>query len=613
MTSTITGIGSGFDISGWISQLVSAKKASTITPLRQKLSALEEKNTALDKLQSKFSTLQSAIKTFTNTMYDSSSDMWTNTKIESSNSAYATATSSGVVTAASVDIEVEQVATATVAKSAHSLGAVSKETIEQTKFKDLANGQAREGSFSMFLNGKEYTVEIEESDTLKNVIDKISEASGNLIQANVDDNGIFSIKAYKKESDGEGGYTYSEDTSAKLSLGSSADKSNFASALKMHEEIGTYGYNSSYALSTVNTNVAMRNSASGLGEIRFFDEEGNDAESGTVSINGVEFTIDENTTLNNLISRINGNSDTHVKASYDSLTNKLILTSTETGANNISLTEKGTNLLNVLGLTTGSGEDEVIAEGSQELGRNAKVKINGNEVISASNTITGESSGITNLSITVKKPTSEFSKNPEDESKVTLDIESDYSQVKSALKTFVDAYNDVITTAKTMGDKDGVLKHDASLTSLVSQIRAIGSQVVSNDGMYTMLSQIGISTTSTDTTKLSINESKLDEALSQNFDSVKLLLSDGYVNKSDTGLLDKMMSTVSSVLDPTSGYFANKSESIDKQISFMNTSLEKANTRLTAYETRITNQFNKMDSTISALTSQLSTFQAYMR
>ena len=292
MTSTITGIGSGFDISGWISQLVSAKKASTITPLRQKLSALEEKNTALDKLQSKFSTLQSAIKTFTNTMYDSSSDMWTNTKIESSNSAYATATSSGVVTAASVDIEVEQVATATVAKSAHSLGAVSKETIEQTKFKDLANGQAREGSFSMFLNGKEYTVEIEESDTLKNVIDKISEASGNLIQANVDDNGIFSIKAYKKESDGEGGYTYSEDTSAKLSLGSSADKSNFASALKMHEEIGTYGYNSSYALSTVNTNVAMRNSASGLGEIRFFDEEGNDAESGTVSINGVEFTID---------------------------------------------------------------------------------------------------------------------------------------------------------------------------------------------------------------------------------------------------------------------------------------------------------------------------------
>ncbi len=613
MTGTISGIGSGFDISGWVSQLVAAKKSSTITPIKQKIAALEEKNTAIDKLQGKFSTLQSALKTFTNTIYNSSSDMWTNTKIESSNSAYATATSSGIVTAASVDIEVEQVATATVAKSVRSLGAVSKETIEQTKFKDLANGQAKEGSFSMFLNGKEYSIEIEEEDTLKNVIDKISEASGNLIQADVDNNGIFSIKAYKKESDGEGGYVYNEDTSAKLSLGSSADKSNLASALKMHNEIGTYGYNSSYALSTVNTAVAMKDSASGLGEIRFFDEEGADAESGTVSINGVDFTIDEKTTLNDLISRINGNSDTHVKATYDSLTNKLILTSTETGANNISLSESGTNLLNVLGLTTGSGEEEVIADGSQELGKNAKVKINGNEVISASNTITGESSGITNLSITVKKPTSEYSHNADDDKNVTLNIEPDYTNVKNALKTFVDAYNDVVSTAKTMGSKDGALKHDASITSLLSSIRAITSQVSNNDGMYTMLSQIGISTTSTDTTKLSIDDSKLDEALSQNFESVKHLLSDGYAGKADNGLFDKMVSTVSAVLDPTSGYFANKTESLDKQISLMNTSLERANTKLTAYETKITKQFNKMDSTISALSTQLSTFQAYMR
>lgn len=597
MSSTITGVGSGFDINSWVASLVSAKQTSMLTPLQTKLDGLQDKSSALTSLKSKYSNLQSALQTFTKTVYDSSSDMWANTKITSSNSAFATATSSGNVSAAKIDLEIQQIATPTIAKSVNSLGAVTKENVEQAKFINLANGQAKEGTFSMFLNGKEFDVTIAADDTVADVIDKINSATEGKITASVSDSGIFSIKAV--------------DEQAVLSLGSSADTSNIISALKLHNQVGTNAFESSYAVSTVNTSEALISPESGLAGIKFYDEEGNPTTSGKIFVNGVEFEVNEKTTLNNLISKINGNSDTHVKASFDSLTNKLILTSTETGQNNISLSSEGTNLLNVLGLTTGEAEEEVLAQGSQELGQNAILYVNGNKVISASNTITGESSGVSNLSITVKKPTSEYSKNPDDDKTISLDIEADYTKVKEALTKFVDAYNDVITTTKKMTASDGDIGHDASLNSILSSMRSLTSKISNNEGAFKMLAEIGISTSTSDITKLSIDDSKLTKALQNDFESVKYLLSDGYNAKEDSGIFDSLLSSVNSVLNTESGYFANMSESVQNQIKNMNSRIERANKRITSYETRITAQFNKMDATISALNSQLGTFSSY--
>jgi len=612
MSSTITGLGSGFDINSWVSQLVAIKQSSTVAPLESKLSTLQTKSTALTSLKSKFSTLQSSLQTFTKSIYNSSSDMWANTTINSSNSAYATATSAGTVAAAKVDLSIQQIATATTAKSVKSLGALSKDTIENVKFNKLANGQAKEGTFSMFLNGKEYGITIESEDTLKDVIDKINTITDGKIRAEIDNDGNFSIKAYTKNTLEDGTVEEVADMNANLVLGSSGDSSNLASALKLHEKIDG-GYKSAYAVSNVNTSEAMGSVESGLVGLKFFNEDGSEATSGKIIINGTEIEFDKDTSLNSLISRINGNSDTNVKASYDSLTNKLILTSTQTGQSNISLSSEGTNLLNVLGLTEGEGESEVLAKDSQVLGQNAIVHINGNKVISASNTITGESSGIANLSITVKKPTSEYSGNEEDDLNVSLDISPDYTKVKEALNKFVTAYNDVVKTTREMTEADGKIGRDSALNSILSKLRGITSDVSQNDGIYSMLSQIGIESDKEDVSKLKLDSSKLDEALTKNFESVKSLLSDGYTAKDDNGLFDELLKDVSSVLDIEKGYFTTKADSVQSQIKSMNTRIERANNRLLSYETRITNQFNKMDTTISNLNAQLSTFTSYIR
>ena len=106
---------------------------------------------------------------------------------------------------------------------------------------------------------------------------------------------------------------------------------------------------------------------------------------------------------------------------------------------------------------------------------------------------------------------------------------------------------------------------------------------------------------------------KLDKALKEDFESVKNLLSDGYTAKEDNGIFDRVLKNINSILDFEKGYFTTIADSVKSQITSMNSRIERANTRLSNYEIRLTKQFNQMDSTIAALNSQLSTFSSYIR
>ena len=193
-TSTITGVGSGFDIDSWVSQLVAAKQSSTVKPLETKLNNLNTKNTALSGLQTKFQTLKTSLEAFTKTIYGRSGDMWSNSNVTSSNDSYVTASTNGSVAAGDINLRIEQLASATTAKTVGSIGQITQDTFDTTKFKSIANGQAKTGTFSVFLNDRQYQIDIKDDDTLKDVTDKIKNAtkdsSGNdTINATVDENG----------------------------------------------------------------------------------------------------------------------------------------------------------------------------------------------------------------------------------------------------------------------------------------------------------------------------------------------------------------------------------------------------------------------------------------
>lgn len=580
MSIQFSGLGSGLDFNSWIEQLVEAKKLSTITPLETKKTDLENQSSALSTIKTSFTALQSALKNFTSVISGTSNDIWGKTNVTSSNDAYVSATSSSGLATGNIKISVEQLATSTVAQGTTVPGKLIN---EDTKYSEVGNNQAKGGTFSFYVDNKKYEIEIDkDNDTLGDIANKINDVSGGKVNAKINDDGTFEIAAANGE---------------KISLGGFSDTSNFASIMKLTEATDT-GYKSAYTLTSFLTNKPLTSEQSGLSQ---------PVSEGTIKINGVEFEITESTALQDLINKINSTEEAKVSAKYDTLTNKLIFTSKETGEFNISLEAEGTNFFDVFGLT----KDGALAEGSQTLGQNAIVTVDGNKIVSSSNTITSESSGISGLTITAKKVTDGSDDNKTTE--VNLNVESDLTDVKNAIKEFVDAYNKVTEQIKEATAQDGYLEMDINLRGLQNELRNMLSSFVSDNGSFGMLSQIGISTgeaglsVDDSATTLKFDEKAFDEAWAKDSTSVRNLISGGTTGNKN-GIFDKMVEKVNNTLDVTTGMFTVKSDSISRLLSAQEDRITRAYESLDAYETQLTRQFQYMDEMIAKMQQQYSAF-----
>lgn len=580
MSIQFSGLGSGLDFNSWIEQLVEAKKLSTITPLETKKTDLENQSSALSTIKTSFTALQSALKNFTSVISGTSNDIWGKTNVTSSNDAYVSATSSSGLATGNIKISVEQLATSTVAQGTTVPGKLIN---KDTKYSEVGNNQAKGGTFSFYVDNKKYEIEIDkDNDTLGDIANKINDVSGGKVNAKINDDGTFEIAATNGE---------------KISLGGFSDTSNFASIMKLTEATDT-GYKSAYTLTSFLTNKPLTSEQSGLSQ---------PVSEGTIKINGVEFEITESTALQDLINKINSTEEAKVSAKYDTLTNKLIFTSKETGEFNISLEAEGTNFFDVFGLT----KDGALAEGSQTLGQNAIVTVDGNKIVSSSNTITSESSGISGLTITAKKVTDGSDDNKTTE--VNLNVESDLTDVKNAIKEFVDAYNKVTEQIKEATAQDGYLEMDINLRGLQNELRNMLSSFVSDNGSFGMLSQIGISTgeaglsVDDSATTLKFDEKAFDEAWAKDSTSVRNLISGGTTGNKN-GIFDKMVEKVNNTLDVTTGMFTVKSDSISRLLSAQEDRITRAYESLDAYETQLTRQFQYMDEMIAKMQQQYSAF-----
>ena len=580
MSIQFSGLGSGLDFASWIEQLVAAKKATSVTPLETKKTELENQSSALSTIKTSFTNLQSALKNFTSVITGTDNDIWGNTTITSSADKYVTATSTSGLATGDIKVSVEQLATNTVAQSVSNPG---KLITEDTLYSQVGNNQSKDGTFSFYVDNKRYEIEIDKTkDTMGDIVNKINDAAGGKAEAKINDDGTFEISSTGGE---------------KISVGSFSDTSNFASIMKLTDSTGT-SVKSAYVQTSILTNKAMSSEESGLSEL---------VTSGTIKINGVEFEINEKTSLQDLINKINTTEDAKVSAKYDTLTNKLVFTSKESGEFNISLEAEGTNFFDVFGLTKDGG----LADGSQTLGQNAILTVNGNKIVSSSNTVTSESTGINGLTINALKVTD--GSDDDNTTEVTLNAKSDLTEVKSAIKEFIDAYNKITEQIDTATAQDGYLKMDINMRSIQTELRNIVGSIVSDNGSFGMLAQIGISTgdagldVSNTATTLVFDEEAFDKAWAKDSNSVKNLISGGY-SGDKTGIFDQMLAKVENTLDPTNGMFAIKSESVSRLISTQEDRITRAYASLESYETQLTKKFQYMDEMISKLQQQYSSF-----
>nr|WP_295971850.1 flagellar filament capping protein FliD [uncultured Bacillus sp.] len=353
-----------------------------------------------------------------------------------------------------------------------------------------------------------------------------------------------------------------------------------------------------------------------------YDEEGKQV-IGNFNIQGSE-------SLDQVINKVNS-SDAGVSMFYDSFKDQVTLIRNETGDFNTTGEEI---------YISGNFLNQVLKfDGATETGgQNAKFTLNGLETERYSNSF--EINGVT---LTLKK---EFS-----DSAATISINNDANAVFENIKGFVDKYNELIgkiqgkiqeeryrpyspltdAQREQLSDKQeelweekaksGLLRHDSTMTSLLSSMRldfygSVESENISQ--LYNQLSKIGIKTTSNylEGGKLEINEAELKKAIENDPESVESLFRSSGISDSQKGIAQRLYDTVGKTMDilyekAGKSYSVYDQYTMGKQLHDIEDQIDSYEDRLEDYEDRYYSQFTAMERAIQKANSQSTYLSQY--
>ena len=580
MSISFSGLASGLDTSSWVEALVSVKQAK-VTTLRTQLQGYQGVQSTLNNTKSMVTALRTSLEKLTDAKFGGSFDLFTQNAAKSSNEDIFTATVTSGARRQNYDIAVQQLATYTKATSKEAASSVADDSTT------LSSLGITDGTVTAYINGQKHAVTIGGEDgavTLGDLKSKFAEFGVNL---SVDENGSIQFTA--------------ENNSDTIHIGATTDTSNFTSLVGLErQEDGTY----KSATSVYKASTASLLTSADAG----FNTQ---ITAGTFKIGNAEFTINEETTLSSLISDINNNTDAQAYAYWDSATGKLSITSTKEGASYINIEAGTSNFTDVMGLTTSAWDEEGNLLSSrmyteaQELGKNAIFTVNGTTITSTSNTVTSDVSRMDGVTLTLKRV------NTEEDGQTSLSVTQDTEQLKEALQGFVTAYNNLLSNISDVTASGADLHGETALTSMRNTLRTYaGGSNTSNGGAFKLLAEVGISTGSaesgsvstTNLDSLQFDESKFLEALENDPESVKALLT------GENSIFGMMESTVEQSLQSTTGYFDIKSKTIDKNISNTNEKITRQNSNITTYRAQLEARFKAMEQMIASMQQNYSSF-----
>ncbi|HSA07264.1 MAG TPA: flagellar filament capping protein FliD [Candidatus Gastranaerophilales bacterium] len=585
MSMQFSGLGSGLPIQEWVDSLIQAESLR-LEKYNTNKTKYQSSKTVLNSVESKFSSLRSALEKLTDANLASTMDLFVKKAGASSDDTIATARVANNAAVQKIDLQVERLATATTAKSLSEVGQIidGSET-----FTTLANGAAKEGSFSFYIDGVKQEFEIEADDTLQDIADTINNAGITGLEVGINA-GKFEIKI-------------DDDEISSFNMGASSDTSNFLNVMRLAtaeaQVISDDPYETLYT--SVNSITKVDITKKIIGNEANLAGTFNEA-SYKFKIGGSEFTIDANTTFQDLISSINNDDDAGVLVSFDMRENKLKITSETAGETAINFEDTSGDFLEQMGLITPTGD----SISSQTLGDNALVKINGSaQALEVnSNTLSADISGITGVTIKLLDVT-------EAGESIKISIDQDTEPLTTAMTSFVEKFNAVINEIDKETKSGQKLAGEQSVISLRNSLRSMATDMVGGLTKYNSFGMIGISTgdvgasVEEDTKTLEFDADAFLEALQTRPDEVKALLV-GDKSKGIKGILEKLEAKVESSIDPVNGYFAAREDSYDASIKTINDSITREEERLETRRQYLLKKFNQMDQYISQMQQQQS-------
>jgi flagellar capping protein FliD len=339
-------------------------------------------------------------------------------------------------------------------------------------------------------------------------------------------------------------------------------------------------------------------------------------------INGVEFNFDETKTVSEVIDTIN-QSKANVSLSYSNINDRFVLSSKILGQGvDIDVEDLSGNLMGSLFKVSSDefnrieGKNAILSVDGQEIERNSNnfevnqfklnlVSTNTNKTVLSAKNSTNE------VSSTITKFVEEYNSLVDKIYSLTTEKSEyrDYSPLTDAQKEEMSEKEIELWEKKA---KTGLVRSDTNLVSLMSELRQ--SLMSKGDGSLS-LNDMGITSGSySDRGKLSIDPTKLNEALETRMDEVQALFTD--VN---TGLAQKF----NAVLNKNAQTSLSNPGRLVSVAGIANTSSDIKNTmydRIKSIESSITNlqrmydsqkdrywkQFSNLETAMSKLNSQSS-------
>ena len=419
-------------------------------------------------------------------------------------------------------------------------------------------------------------------------------------------------------------YSYSVEsssTSKAVSLSTSNSALTGDYAVKVLQLAKNTSTTSSGTVSLNGDQISSSNSAK-LSELSLkngleFDKNGNIS----FSINGETFSFSKDTTLQNMISTINNNSEANVTMKYSRLTDAFTITADSGGE------DSSVSIQNFSGNAFGEDSAFMIGECTNlKNGCNSIAEINGVTVTRNSNDYTID--GVTFELNAVTKDTAEET--------IEFTVERDYSATTDAISSFVDAFNDLITTLTTLTDakdyssdypplteaqkdemtdeqiedwnkkaKNGILRNDSTLESLITDLKNTFFSAAGGTGKSaTSIGIAGASYFGKDKGMLSVDKDALTAALKENPDEVISIFTGGNTTSAsaDQGIVYKMRNLTLDYLDTADDSVETTEDNIDD----IEDEVDKMQDKLDDMASRYYNKFSAMETALASLNSQAS-------
>lgn len=552
----VGGLVSGLDSNNIIRQLLQIERQPVLR-IERRINALETQRNAIRDLRTTLQTLRSRAQDFQFT------NRFAQFGVTSSEASIATAQVTGSPVTGAFALNVQQLASATVATSSNRLGAAIDPNVALSS--SGISTEVTAGDFT--INGVAFTID-PATDSLDSILTQINGSAAG-VTATYD---ALTDRVTIEN-------TAAGDTSL-INFGPTGDGSNFLAALNITAATqSTNGSGSTTATST--RNLGAINPAAVLNTASF---DGGALTAGSFSINGISVSVDPTTdTLNDVLGRIN-DSAAQVTATYDTATDSIRVVSDTLGSRTVKFTSGTSNFLDVTHLTAAT----------QSAGNDAQFTINGGPVQSRnSNEFADAISGVTLRLLS--------------EGTSTVTVSYDDDAVIEDVQAYLTAFNDAATQIRNVTGSTGALANDNSIRSIESFLRnTIFSDVSGLSGDFNNLLDIGISTGSAfdsqGVAQLELDEDTFREALLEGRANVGQLFS----NTNRTGIADQL----EDYLDETTGLsgFLNDrvrtGGSIDRRIELYNGQIDRVERRVELLERRLRSQFARLEQLTASFQSQ---------